>query len=371
MAGRSGGSPVDCTEGLNPSGTRCRSPLGSAIPQQMRFPSSSRSNHRNEPSRLPRCRWRSAVLALTLVHAANVAGVAGQDKRGRLELEELSEVSLPSGFTVLGARFIDSLHAVAWGPEGLLSVDLGPEPRAASLGQPTPVRGVRLRGTGPEGQRYEVIDPAGHRSEVGSDGVTVPLGALPGEGEVVQAVPVGDWWLVHRRHGDELDPGLVAWNPNVPGNTAVEPVDPPDGGWAAQLRLVVGVGEAFIQEMVHPHAVYRFTAGAHGQVLVRVIDGELIQKRIVADGFPSEDTVALPLLPLGDGYLYQLTHMASDARLLITMNAGFEILRSAVVLAPIGFITASPRIQLLLGMVDTGAPELRVYRWRWSGESRD
>ncbi len=298
------------------------------------------------------------AVALTLPFGS--ASAQAPDRR--LELEEVGRASLPPGFTVLSGLLIGAGHAIVWGPSGLLDVTEGRQRRVFVLGERVPVRGARV---GRESASYEVIDSAGDIVDVAGSGDTRITVRLPLEGEVVQAVPLGDGWLIHEKVGHDVMPRLVVWQPG----TGLRALAPPHGGWNRQLRLVPGEGSAFVQDMDDPYAVWRVELRDQIPEVGLAMNGETIRSILASEGLEPENTVALPLVPLDDGYLYQLSHLGSDGRMMITLDETYEVLRSAMVPVSIGFMAAVPEQNALLGLVDTGTPKVVFYRWRWSGGS--
>jgi hypothetical protein len=308
------------------------------------------------------------MVGIVLITLAMAHGAYGQDPEPRLELEQVAEVVLPVGFNVTGGLLTHASGAIVWGPGGLLRVDAGKEAQLLLSGDLVQIRGVQVVGDHPP--RYVVMGAEGGLFDVGSDGILRSTASLEVEGEIVQAVPLGDQWLVHETSGQQGMPMVLRWRPTPGATTRGDPLVSSDGEWLPPFRLISSGGTAFIQEMGRPYGILRIEPHKPTPGVVKLLSGEAIQGTLMAHGFPRGNTAALPIVPLDDGYLLQFSDLESDRRLMVTLDSGFRLISSVVVPAPIGFMAAAHGPRQLLALVDTGVPEVRFYRWHWSGRSR-
>lgn len=309
------------------------------------------------------------MLGLVLTTLATAHELSGQNSGPRLDLEQVAQVELPAGFNVTGGLLTEASGAIVWGPGGLVRIDTGKDPQLLVSGKLVKIRGVQVVDN--DSARYLVMGAEGGLFNVGSDGQISHVASCQIEGEVVQAVPLGDQWLIQEYPSQEGIPMLLRWRPIPGATTRGERLVASDGEWEPPFRLFSIGGTAFVQEMGRPYQVLRIEAHRSSSRLVSLLSREAVQESLVAHDFPSGKTAALPMLALDEGYLLQFSDLGGDRRLMITLDSDFRIIRSAVVPAPLGFVAAAQESRELLALVDTGIPELRFYRWRWSGSSKN
>lgn len=302
-------------------------------------------------------------IALTTLIAA--PGVSGQDSEKRLELEEVFRMEVPAGFIVTGGLLTDASRAIVWGPNGLLQIGGGTEAHLLVSGELVKIRGVKVVENDPA--TYQVMGSEGELFNVGSDGQISHVASCQIEGEVIQAVPWGDQWLIHQTPTDSRASEVLSWRPTLGATTPGKPIGSSNGAWEPPFRLISANGNAFIQEVGRPFGILGFDTHGPSPVMERLLKGETVLESLDAHGFSRGKTAALPMLGLDEWYLVQLSDLESDRRLMITLDSVFDPIRSVVVPAPMGFLAADQEHRQVLALVDTGVPELRFYRWRWSG----
>ena len=196
-------------------------------------------------------------MGIVLTTLAAAPGVSGQDSEKRLELEQVSRVEVSAGFLVTGGLLTGASRAIVWGPNGLLQVGGGTEAHLLVSGDVVQIRGVRIVETDPA--KYQVMGSEGGLFNVGSDGQISHVASCQIEGEVVQAVPWGDQWLIHKNPSQMGSSVVLSWRPTLGATTPGKPMGSSNGAWEPPFRLISANGTAFIQEMGRPFESYGST----------------------------------------------------------------------------------------------------------------
>jgi hypothetical protein len=79
-----------------------------------------------------------------------------------------------------------------------------------------------------------------------------------------------------------------------------------------------------------------------------------------------QNYVALPILPVGRGFVQTLADATSDERIILVYGPDGALLRHSRISAAFGLIHSNPEIGLILGLQDFGTPEVIGFRWHWT-----
>jgi len=75
--------------------------------------------------------------------------------------------------------------------------------------------------------------------------------------------------------------------------------------------------------------------------------------------------IAMPILPIGGGFVQTLADLGSDRRIMILYSAVGTILRTTAIDAPLALVAHSQASGRLLALRRAGSTEVVGYSWDW------
>jgi hypothetical protein len=316
----------------------------------------------------------AAVLGVALSNHADPLAAQVEPK---LEMHQLAAIPSPPSFLPLGAEFTDSVTTLLWGKDGfLLIANSGSTRWVAFQGEPDP-RGMRIVEFEP--LIVEVVD-ARSNAVVRYDKAGRSLGAvLVGlDDRILQAVAVRATWLIYtasdttpRRLWLKTGSGTpeMIWESQREisrTSTAFRPDS------TAGLRLSAGTDAAYVGELKAPFRTWRIVpdvATESGFTLLGGSSDAVLQA--VTKELDTDQTVALPFIPLDRGYLQQLADLTEDRRLVALLDANGSFVRSSLWTVAMGIVAGDRGTRRIIAFRDIGVQEIVLYRWGWSAHDQD
>lgn len=301
----------------------------------------------SEPLPHPAARWAHVTSLLILASCVN-----DQNESTRsLVLERSFTREIPDTFAVSAVGATAEGEVFVWSTErstGLLEGENGWA--SFELGTASPV-GLTVHARTPEEISLTVLDGSSRRLIEVHDGEVRGSRFVNGEGAIMRGVASHEAWFGTQRVEDRVE---VVKIPPVGPPTTLFRLDRP-GSTELHLHSWNG-GDLLVTEVRSPFRT--FGINSTGDTLV-VFDAPL-------DPAPDSDGyAALPMLPVGEGFLQVLADLRSTRRILVTYDRDGALLRRTDIEGRIGLTHAMSGRPILLGLQDMGRQELVAFRWRW------